>query len=45
MTHVTARDDALATDEMTRLIGLPFNDSDDVIRAAVAEASVPSLLM
>jgi 4-hydroxyacetophenone monooxygenase len=45
MTHVTARGDALAADEMTRLIGLPFNDSDDVIRAAVAEASVPSLLM
>jgi len=45
MTHVTVRNDALATDEMTRLIGLPFNDSDDVIRAAVAEASVPSLLM
>jgi len=45
MTHVRARGDALAADEMARLIGLPFNDSDDVIRAAVAEASVPSLLM
>ncbi|BBZ37406.1 flavin-containing monooxygenase [Mycobacterium conspicuum] len=27
------------------LIGLPFNDSDDVIRAAIGEASVPALLM
>ncbi len=27
------------------LLGLPFSDSDDVIRAAVAEASVPALLM
>ena len=27
------------------LIGLPFNDSDDVIRAAIDEASVPALLM
>ena len=27
------------------LLGLPFGDSDDVIRAAVAEASVPALLM
>ena len=27
------------------LIGLPFNDSDDVLRAAIDEASVPALLM
>ena len=27
------------------LIGLPFNDSDDVIRAAIDEAGVPALLM
>lgn len=27
------------------LIGLPFEDTDEVIRAAVAEASVPALLM
>lgn len=27
------------------LLGRPFDDSDDVIRAAVAEASVPALLM
>ena len=27
------------------LIGLPFDDSDDVIRAAIAETSVPALLM
>lgn len=30
---------------MAGLIGLPFNDSDDVIRAAIDEASVPALLM
>ena len=35
--HQTAAVDAL--------IGLPFNDSDDVIRAAIGEASVPALLM
>jgi 4-hydroxyacetophenone monooxygenase len=34
-----------ATAELTRLTGLPFADSDDVIRAALAEASVPALLM
>jgi 4-hydroxyacetophenone monooxygenase len=28
-----------------RLLGLPFDDSDDVIRAAIADASVPALLM
>lgn len=27
------------------LLGLPFRDSDDVIRAAIAEASAPALLM
>lgn len=27
------------------LLGLPFTDSDDVLRAAIAEASVPALLM
>lgn len=27
------------------LIGLPFNDSDDVLRTAIDEASVPALLM
>lgn len=31
--------------ELTRLTGLPFADGDDVIRAAVADASVPALLM
>ncbi len=31
--------------DMDRLLGLPFDDSDDVIRAAIAEASVPALLM
>lgn len=34
-----------AAPETDRLLGLPFDDSDDVIRAAVAEASVPALLM
>ena len=33
------------TDDRTRLIGLPFDAGDDVIRAAVAAASVPALLM
>ncbi|WP_041324635.1 flavin-containing monooxygenase [Mycobacterium marinum] len=28
-----------------RLTGMPFHDSDDVIRAALAEASAPALLM
>ena len=31
--------------ELRRLIGLPFDDPDDVVRAAVEEASVPALLM
>ncbi|MEB4209786.1 NAD(P)/FAD-dependent oxidoreductase [Mycobacterium sp. 94-17] len=31
--------------ELRRLTGLPFNDSDEVIRAAIEEASVPALLM
>src|ERR1700742_3111871 len=31
--------------DFSRLLGLPFDDSDDVIRAAIAEASVPALLM
>ena len=30
---------------LRRLIGLPFDDPDDVVRAAVEEASVPALLM
>ncbi|OBH49302.1 NAD(P)/FAD-dependent oxidoreductase [Mycobacterium sp. E2479] len=28
-----------------RLVGVPFHDPDEVIRAAIAEASVPALLM
>lgn len=36
--------DAAASRE-DQLIGLPFDDSDEVIRAAIAEASVPALLM
>ncbi|MBB3604106.1 4-hydroxyacetophenone monooxygenase [Mycolicibacterium sp. BK556] len=31
--------------DSSALVGLPFDDSDDVIRDAVAEASVPALLM
>ncbi len=31
--------------EANALLGLPFDDPDDVIRTAVAEASVPALLM
>lgn len=31
--------------EVNPLLGLPFDDPDDVIREAVAEASVPALLM
>ena len=31
--------------ELRRLIGLPFDDPDDVVRAAVEQASVPALLM
>jgi 4-hydroxyacetophenone monooxygenase len=30
---------------LASLAGLPFDDSDDTIRAAIAEASVPALLM
>ncbi|OBH72414.1 4-hydroxyacetophenone monooxygenase [Mycobacterium intracellulare] len=33
------------TTDIDPLIGLPFNDPDDVIRTAVDEASVPALLM
>jgi 4-hydroxyacetophenone monooxygenase len=45
------RDSAAAQHPLTdatdtaRLIGLPFEDSDDVVRVAIAEASVPALLM
>ena len=31
--------------DVAQLTGLPFHDSDEVIRAAIAEASVPALLM
>lgn len=31
--------------DVNRLIGLPFDASDDAIRAAIDEASVPALLM
>ena len=43
MPHVTG---AVVRDrELARLTGLPFDDDDDVIRAAIDEASVPALLM
>src|ERR1700712_2587196 len=46
MGHATVDTASSAVDDdMLRLIGLPFDDGDDVIRAAVAEASVPALLM
>ncbi len=44
MGHI-AVDGAASQGEIDPLLGLPFNDPDDVIRAAVAEASVPALLM
>lgn len=34
-----------APKDLDRLLGLPFDDSDDVIQAAVDQASVPALLM
>ncbi|MCV7150359.1 flavin-containing monooxygenase [Mycolicibacterium pyrenivorans] len=43
MPHVTGA--AVCDLELARLTGLPFDDSDDVIRAAIDEASVPALLM
>lgn len=36
---------APALDDNNALLGVPFDDPDEVIRAAVAEASVPALLM
>ena len=44
MTHSSAAPTTASMD-LARLIGLPFDDSDDAIRAAVEEASVPALLM
>ena len=34
-----------AASDVARLLGLPFDDSDEVIRAAIADLSVPALLM
>jgi 4-hydroxyacetophenone monooxygenase len=45
MSHLSAAAARAASSELVQLIGLPFDDSDDVIRAAIAEASVPALLM
>jgi len=36
---------SMVSEDVTRLIGLPFDDDDDLIRAAVQQASVPALLM
>lgn len=43
MPHVTRA--AVRDPELARLTGLPFDEPDDVIRAAIDEASVPALLM
>ncbi len=43
MPDVTAS--AVREPEFARLTGLPFDDADEVIRAAIDEASVPALLM
>ncbi|MGB3355302.1 MAG: NAD(P)/FAD-dependent oxidoreductase [Mycobacterium sp.] len=43
MPHVSGA--AVRDPELARLTGLPFDDSDEVIRAAVDAASVPALLM
>jgi 4-hydroxyacetophenone monooxygenase len=46
MRPVTTTQSPTATPtDLARLIGLPFDDSDDIIRAAVTHASVPALLM
>ncbi|OBK22917.1 4-hydroxyacetophenone monooxygenase [Mycobacterium asiaticum] len=42
---LVADTNAAVSAEGNALLGLPFNDSDDVIRAAIADASVPALLM
>jgi len=41
---VSGTSGAVASDP-DALLGLPFDDSDDVIRDAVSQASVPALLM
>ncbi|UXA09791.1 NAD(P)/FAD-dependent oxidoreductase [Mycobacterium sp. SMC-8] len=43
MPHLTAED--VRSPELTRLTGLPFDDDDAVLRAAIDDASVPALLM
>ncbi|MCB0948420.1 MAG: NAD(P)/FAD-dependent oxidoreductase [Mycobacterium sp.] len=43
MPHLTGA--AVRDSELARLTGLPFDDADEVIRAAIDEASVPALLM
>ena len=43
MPHVTGT--SVRDPELARLTGLPFGDADDVIRAAIEQASVPALLM
>ncbi|VEG52859.1 cyclohexanone monooxygenase [Mycolicibacterium aurum] len=41
--HLTDAD--VREPEVARLIGLPFDDDDEVLRSAIDEASVPALLM
>ena len=41
--HLTGAD--VRDPELARLTGLPFDDDDDRLRAAIEDASVPALLM
>ncbi len=43
MPHLTGAE--VRNPELTRLTGLPFDDGDEVLRAAIDDASVPALLM
>lgn len=43
MPHLTGAE--VRSPELTRLTGLPFDDGDEVLRAAIDDASVPALLM
>ncbi|CDO89108.1 4-hydroxyacetophenone monooxygenase [Mycobacterium triplex] len=46
MSHSTTEvAEGAVSPDLSRLLGLPFDDGDDIIRAAVEDASVPALLM
>jgi 4-hydroxyacetophenone monooxygenase len=45
MSHSTLGAGFATVSDRNTLLGLPFDDADDVIHAAIAEASVPALLM